>query len=623
MCGICGFFGNSIEEPLLVIKDMAASIRHRGDEANGFFVERPIALGHQRLSILDLASRADQPFKSADGRFVMVFNGEIYNYRELQGMLADFSPRTTSDTEILTELWARHGAGCLQYLNGMFAFSIFDRHENSLYCVRDRLGVKPFYYWYDGHEFVFASEAKAVLRHPKIEAVTDFQAVSDFLSLGYITGTSTIFAGVKKLEPGSYLKVSPSGINKICYWNLGQRIVEGHCRESHDLLALLDSAIEYRLISDVPVGSFLSAGIDSSAITAIAAQKNSDLQTFTIGFREKSYDESVEASRFATKLGLRNQTDFFCEPDINFLQRVVKYFDQPFADTSVMPFFQLCSMAARHMKVVLSGDGGDELFAGYETRRADTFALTGYRTIPFWNTFLQLGSGLMGLIPADRGKVSMHYKLRQFFEFAHLPPQQSHFCWRLLFTEEEKRRLLNPQIIAELSGHQTWNTVSSMFAGVSHLPVLQQQAIVDLQSWMADDILYKADQAAMASTLEVRSPFLDYRMVESAFAIPEKRKFSLLKSKTLLRKKLAPVLPPEILNRKKEGFGSPVSIWLEGHLADVFVDCMHATAFKEIFPDTAAIMKLFEDHRQRVKDNGYRLWALLMFALWQKEWMQK
>ncbi|HNX74482.1 MAG TPA: asparagine synthase (glutamine-hydrolyzing) [Candidatus Rifleibacterium sp.] len=623
MCGICGFLGNSAEEPFAVVKGMAASIRHRGAEADGFFLERPVALGHQRLSILDLAARADQPFKSADGRFVLVFNGEIYNYRELQGMLAGFTPHTTSDTEILTELWARLGPDCLQYLNGMFAFAIFDRHEKSLFCVRDRLGVKPFYYWHDGSDFIFASEAKAVLRHPKITAVTDWKAVSDYLSLGYVTGSSTIFAGVKKLEPGCYLKVTPERINKICYWNLGQRIAEGHCRESDALLDLLDSAIEYRLISDVPVGSFLSAGIDSSAITAIAARKNRDIQTFTIGFREKSYDEAVEAARFAAKLGLPNQTDYFCEPDSDFLQLVVKYFDQPFADTSVMPFFQLCSLAARRMKVVLSGDGGDELFAGYETRRADAIALTGYRTVPFWNNLLRLGSGVMSLIPADRGKVSLHYKLRQFLEFAHLPPQQSHFCWRLLFTEDEKRRLLSPQIVAGLSGHQTWNTVSEMFAGVSHLPILQQQAVVDLQSWMADDILYKVDQAAMASTLEVRSPFLDYRLVESAFAIPEKRKFSLLKSKTLLRKKLAPVLPPEILKRKKEGFGSPVSMWLEGHLAEVFLDCMHAEAFREVFPDTAAIMKLYDDHRQRVKDNGYRLWALLMFAFWQKEWMRK
>jgi len=459
--------------------------------------------------------------------------------------------------------------------------------------------------------------------HPGVKVSIDNRAVADYLSLGYITGPSTVFAGIKKLESGCFLKVSPSGINKICYWNLGQRIATGQCHPSQDILELLDSAIEYRLISDVPVGSFLSAGIDSSAITAIAARKNTDLQTFTIGFKEKTYDESLEASRFAGKLGLENHIDYFFEPDIAFLQKVVKFFDQPFADTSVMPYFQLCSMAARQMKVVLSGDGGDELFAGYETRRADLLALAGYRAVPFWNHLLQAGSGLLRLIPADRGKVSMHYKMRQFCEFAHLPPQQSHFSWRLLFTEAEKRRLLSPQIVEQISGHETWNTVASMFASVSHLPVLQQQAVVDLQSWMADDILYKADQAAMASTLEVRSPFLDYRMVEAAFAIPEKLKFSLLQSKTLLRRQLAPVLPTEILKRKKEGFGSPVSVWLDGPLAEVFADCMHAAAFKEVFPDTEFIMRLFDDHRRRIKDNGYRLWALLMFALWQQEWMHK
>ena len=506
MCGICGFLGNQVEEPLAVIRQMAASIRHRGDEANGFFVERPVALGHQRLSILDLGSRADQPFKTADGRFVIVFNGEIYNYRELQGLLHDFSPRTTSDTEILAELWAQQGAACLQHLNGMFAFAIYDRHENSLYCARDRLGVKPFYYWSDRHEFVFASEAKAVLMHPGIK----FRSITALLQIISRWATSppfNRFCRHQKLESGCFLKVSPSGINKICYWNLGQRIATGQCHPSQDILELLDSAIEYRLISDVPVGSFLSAGIDSSAITAIAARKNTDLQTFTIGFKEKTYDESLEASRFAGKLGLENHIDYFFEPDIAFLQKVVKFFDQPFADTSVMPYFQLCSMAARQMKVVLSGDGGDELFAGYETRRADLLALAGYRAVPFWNHLLQAGSGLLRLIPADRGKVSMHYKMRQFCDFAHLPPQQSHFSWRLLFTEAEKRRLLSPQIVEQISGHETWNTVlqcspqSAICRCFSSRPSLICKA-----GWLT--IFYTRLIRLQWPYFEVRSPFL-------------------------------------------------------------------------------------------------------------------
>lgn len=620
MCGICGFFNFTSETPGEIVRDMAASLRHRGNEASGFFVERPAAFGHQRLSIIDLASRADQPFVSANGRYVLVFNGEIYNYRELHGLIPDFSPRTTSDTEILAELWAHKGPDCLQYLNGMFAFAIFDRIEQSLFCVRDRLGVKPFYYWYDGHEFVFASEPKAILRHPRISVRLNLTAFSDYLSLGYVTGRATAFAGIEKLEPGHFIKVTSSGLSRVQYWNLARRIRDGSCRRSDDLADLLNSAVQYRLISDVPVGSFLSGGIDSSAITAMAARSNSELQTFTIGFREKSYDESAAAAEFAAGLKLENASTHFCEPDPAFLERIVEYFDQPFADTSVMPYFQLCSMAAQKMKVVLGGDGGDELFAGYETRRADALALTGFRSIPFWKSLLRIGLGMINLLPADRGKVSTHYKLRQFCEFAHLPPEKSHCAWRQLFSEDEKKLLLHPQMLDEAGHHKTFDTFAPMYASVRGLPMLQQQALVDLQSWLVDDILYKADQAAMAHTLEVRSPFLDYRIVEAAFAVPENEKFSLFQTKSLLRRSLTGTLPAPLLKKKKEGFGSPVSLWLEGSLADFFADCVHSESFRRLFPDTGRVMQLFDDHRNRVRDNGYRLWALLMFALWQKRW---
>lgn len=620
MCGICGFFNFTSEAPGEIIRDMAASLKHRGNEASGFLVERPVALGHQRLSIIDLAARADQPFVSANGRYVLVFNGEIYNYRELYGLIPDFSPRTTSDTEVLAELWAHKGPDCLQYLNGMFAFAIFDRVEQSLFCVRDRLGVKPFYYWYDGHEFVFASEPKAILRHPKLSVRLNLTALSDYLSLGYVTGRVTAFTGVEKLEPGHFIKVSSAGLSRVHYWDLARRIREGSCRRSDDLAELLNSAVQYRLISDVPVGSFLSGGIDSSAITLMAARSSRELQTFTIGFREKSYDESVAAAEFAAGLNLDNESMSFCEPDPAFLERIVDYFDQPFADTSVMPYFQLCSMAARKMKVVLGGDGGDELFAGYETRRADALALTGFRSMPFWKTFLHVGLKLVSLLPADRGKVSTHYKLRQFCEFAHLPPEKSHCAWRQLFSETEKKHLLHPEASAEIGQHQTFDTFAPMYAPVHDLPMLQQQALVDLQSWLVDDILYKADQAAMANTLEVRSPFLDYRIVEAAFAIPENEKFSLFQTKSLLRRSLAKILPAPLLKKKKDGFGSPVSLWLEGSLAEFFADCVHSESFRRLFPDTGRVMQLFDDHRNRVRDNGYRLWSLLMFALWQKRW---
>lgn len=624
MCGICGYKSFSAgDNEEIIIRKMADSISHRGNEATGYFVEGQVAFAHKRLSILDLDQRSNQPMFSADRRYVITFNGEVYNYREVKSRLGQFSLRTTSDTEVLLELWAREGAGCLDHLNGMFAFAIYDRQEKRLFCVRDRLGVKPFYYWSDAFNLAFASEAKALLKFPEIQTTVDHSSLSDYLSLGYITGSSTIFADIKKLEPGHYLELDENGLKKVCYWRLADKIAA--VRDSAnvpDILDLIDSAVDYRLVSDVPVGSFLSGGIDSSAITALAAGKCSDLQTFTIGFNETTYDESASAASFARQLGLRNHTDFFKEPDLEFLQKMVSYFDQPFADTSTLPFYQLCQNARRSIKTVLCGDGGDELFAGYETRRADLLALTGYRSVPIWSSLMRLGSSIMSMIPADRGKVSTHYKLRQFFEFAHLPPQQSHFSWRLLFTEAEKHDLLNADIASDLSGYQTWQKFASLYDDVKGLPMLQQQAIVDLQTWLADDILYKADQASMAHTLEVRAPFLDYRLVEAAFAIPEREKFDLLHTKTLLREKFAAIVPRRVLQKKKEGFGSPVSVWLEGRLAKIFLDCINDSGFKRFFPRTDKIMLLYNDHCNRVRDNGYRLWSLLMFSLWQREWLK-
>jgi asparagine synthase (glutamine-hydrolysing) len=622
MCGICGFIKpDASVDRGLIIRQMADAIKHRGREISGFWVEDSAAFGHQRLSILDLDSRANQPMISADGRYVITFNGEIYNYRELRSRLGSISLKTTSDTEVLLELWAREGADCLAFLNGMFAFAIYDCRQKKLWCVRDRLGVKPLYYWFSQGSFSFASEAKALLEDPSIKVQLDVASLSDYLSLGYITGETTAFLGIKKLEPGHLLVLESGKMVRECYWDLAERLRRLDDSREPDILEILSSSVDYRLVSDVPVGSFLSGGIDSSAITALAAKKCHDLHTFTIGFNEKDYDESVAAADYAASLGLGNQTDIFSEPDPEFLTRLVSYFDQPFADTSTLPFFQLCENASRSIRTVLCGDGGDELFAGYETRRADLLALAGSRSIPFWNRLLGLGSSVVGLIPADRGKVSTHYKIRQFCEYAHLSPQQSHFSWRLLFNEADKQRLLHPDINKQLEQHNTWSRFAGLFDKVADLPVLQQQAIIDLQTWMADDILYKADQASMAHALEIRAPFLDYRLVEAAFAIPEEKKFNLFATKTYLRKKLAHLVPSRILKKKKEGFGSPVSLWLEGRLAEFFADCIHDSSFKRFFPDSQAIMNLYQEHVDRVRDHGYRLWALLMLALWQKEWL--
>ncbi len=620
MCGICGFITKCDFNYSDTINSMLASISHRGKEASKSWSDDFIYLGHNRLSIQDPDSRADQPMISSNKRYVIVFNGEIYNFKELAKELVDFKPNTSSDTEILLELWNREQINCLTKLNGMFAFVIYDRLDQSITCVRDRLGVKPFYYYYDGNSFVFASEAKAILRVPIYNKKLNYKALSDYLSYGYITGPETIFSDIKKLEPAHYIILKTGSFEKKRYWNLLEEASKRTSASNDELLDLFKSSIKYRQISDVPVGSFLSSGIDSSAVSLFAAQNNQNLLTFTIGFNEESFDESKLAQEFANKNNLVNHTTKLTIPTIDDLQRIIGYFDQPFFDTSTIPFFYLCKIASQRIKTALTGDGGDEIFAGYETRKADLASLIAHK-LPYWPIISRIIARLLNQIPSNTKKVSLNYKLKQFFNFAYLPEEKAHYSWRLLFTEEEKNLLLDKNIIKSLNNYESWSNFESVFSKYQHLPMLQREALVDINTWLADDILYKADQCSMANTLELRSPFLDYRLVEAAFSIPEKSKFSLIKGKKLLRNILKPVLDKAILKQKKEGFGSPVGEWLKGLLKEPFYDYINSKSFKELIPSTKTVYQLFDQHLNMKRDNSFRLWALFMLALWQNRWL--
>ncbi len=621
MCGICGFTNKDNIDSKSIIKNMLDSIFHRGKEASKSWTDNYISIGHNRLSIQDLDSRADQPMISSNGRYLIVFNGEIYNFKELANELTGFCPKTSSDTEILLELWAKEQINCLKKLNGMFAFVVYDRLDKSITCVRDRLGIKPFYYYFDGKNFAFASEAKAILKVPYYKKQLNIKSLSDYLSYGYITGRNTIFDGINKLEPAHYIIIKQNQLEKKCYWNLSEEISNRRKSSNEELLELFESAIKYRQISDVPVGCFLSSGIDSTAISLIANKNNPNLITYTIGFKEKTYDESEFVKIFAKKNKLINISEKLSIPTIEDIQEIIEYFDQPFFDTSTVPFFKLCKITSQNLKTALTGDGGDEIFAGYETRKADLASLIAHR-LPYWSTISKSIACLLDQIPSNTKKVSLNYKLKQFFNFAYLPEEKAHFSWRLLFTENEKKQLLDKNIINNLKSYESWSNFESVFNEYKDLPMLQREALVDIKTWLADDILYKADQCSMANTLELRSPFLDYRLVEAAFSIKETDKFTLLKGKKLLRNILKPILDSSVLKRKKEGFGSPVGEWLKGSLKDVFLDSITSNSFKELIPNTKIIFKLFEELINSEKDNSYRLWSLFILSLWINKWLK-
>lgn len=621
MCGICGFLTNHNVNNQEVMASMQSAIAHRGREACKSWHDDFIWLGHNRLSLHDMKARADQPMISGNNRYVIVFNGEIYNYLELAQEYS-LQLKTASDSEVLLELWSLMQADCLNKLNGMFAFAIYDKETKTISCGRDRLGVKPFYYYQNDEIFIFASEAKAILRHPLYHKELNREALSDYLSYGYITGEKTIYNGIKKLTPASFITISSQETNIKYYWNIADAIRSRAKTSKEEILDLLRSSIKLRQAGEISVDSFLSSGIDSTAITKLAFQNNSDIQTYTLGFDDKCHDESAVAKAFAESEGIKNKVIQLASPNVECLENIVEFFDQPFFDSSTLPFFQLCQAAAKSGKAFMTGDGGDEIFAGYETRKADLACLIGHK-LPGFSSISQLISSIFEYIPANKGKVSLNYKLRQFFAFAGLSQQEAHYSWRLLFTEDEKKKLLNEEINKSLIDrqYQSWSNFHKIFEKYKNLPILQRQAIVDLETWLSDDILYKSDQCSMANTIEIRSPFLDYRLVEAAFTIPEKTKFDLFTGKKLLRNTLKDILPANILNRKKEGFGSPIANWLENQLKEPFFDIISSNSFKKLVSNTKEIENIYTEQLQRKRDNSYRLWAILMLALWQKRWM--
>jgi asparagine synthase (glutamine-hydrolysing) len=624
MCGICGWltWDGSVPQAS-VVQAMTRALWRRGDDAWGVECLPGIGLGHQRLSILDVSDRANQPFVSSDKRFWLVFNGEIYNFRELRATLEPCQVfRTTGDTEVLLAGLIQRGVDFLAECNGMFAFALWDSLRRRLLLGRDRWGVKPLYYAHLDAGLLFASEIKGLRRHPALTVAVDPAAVSDYLSLGYIPGEQTVFRQIRQLLPGHFLCCDPSErvVRPTAWFDLRDMMNDPPLpmgERDEAIRSTLARAVERRLVSDVPVGSFLSGGVDSSAVTALAIASQPHLNTFSLGFPQASFDELPQATRFAARIGARSHQAVFQAPDEGALRQLAAMFDQPFADTSAVPTEQLCAFAARRMKVVLSGDGGDEWFGGYETTRADALALFGRREVPGWRMVTGLIAKIMAVIPANLGKVSWHYKVRQFAHFAGEDAARAHFSWRLLFSEDEKRRLLAPEIVRDLAGHDSFAAAfGPWYAAAADLPWPLRHVFVDVKTWLTDDILVKVDRTSMAHALEVRSPFLDPELVRVALRIPFHDHADLWRTKKRLRHALSPLMGTETRRQPKQGFSSPTAFWLTAELAPLFHRTIRTESFRTFFPDPRPIVAAWEDLRARRRDWSFCLWALLMFGLW-------
>src|SRR5438270_1436398 len=553
MCGICGIAAANGRADVEALRAMSAQLVHRGPDSAGEHVDHEVALGSRRLSIIDLAG-GDQPIANEDGTVVVVQNGEIYNYPELRDELAraGHAFRTHSDTEALVHLYEEHGSGFAERLRGMFAVAIWDASRRRLVLARDRYGIKPLYYRHVGGELRFASELRALPR-----GEIDLDALEAFLAFNSIPAPYSIFRDVRKLPAGHVLVWESGSVTVERFARPGPTEVRGgdEAELVEELRARLRDSVKAHLLADVPVGVLLSGGVDSAALAALAAQETAEpVHTFTIGFAEKSFDERDDARLVAQRYGT-NHHELLVRPDPELLLgALADAFDEPFADSSALPTYLVSQLAAEHVKVALSGEGGDELFGGYYTYAADLFA---DRLAPFARAVRPLVEAL----PASTRKASLDYKAKRFVRSAHLPPLERHHGWKEIFSAEARAALTERG--SELDPIDVYRQRYRETEGAEPLARLQD---VDFAIYLVDDLLVKTDRASMAHSLEARVPFLDPIVTNFAFALPRRQRVRGLSKKVLLRKAAAPLVPPELLKRRKRGFSIPAAAWLRGEL---------------------------------------------------------
>lgn len=621
MCGIVGSLSWAQQEDPDIIKRMMGRLAHRGPDASGIWEKNPVILGHRRLSILDVSAHANQPMVDSSGRYAIAFNGEIYNFQPLRdGFLKQgITFNTNSDTEVVLTAWRQWGLEALLHLEGMFAFALWDNQEQKLFLARDRFGEKPLlYFLHSTNSIVFGSELKALQQHPFCPQTINPRAISQFLSLNYILTDSCILENVHKLPPAHYMVIQKREISAPKpYWSLADQFRAPkwnipHHELSDFLSASLDSKVQDCMLSDVPLGAFLSGGIDSSAIVASMAkhQNSKQVKTFTIGFEDDSFDELDKAQHVASYINVDHHWEKISIDRLSLLPKIVEAADEPFADTSMIPVYVLAAMASKTVAVCLSGDGGDELFAGYETYRADQLHRF-FSKLPFKNFM----SKCINFLPVRLDKVSFDYKARQFFRGIQLSPQRAHYFWRTIFSEEEKKKLLRSPYGEEVAKHDPFEVFNQFYQDVKDCSLMEQHLYVDLKTWLVDDILVKVDRMSMAHSLEVRAPFLNHKLAEWAIRLPTDSKIKNLRTKILLKRSQERALPSSIIYGKKEGFSSPVSQWLDQHSKSQMLDNKR---FCEWFKEEE-IQKIWKSHEKREADQGLKLFGLLCLSLWMEQ----
>ena len=620
MCGIVGRvdFGDVGPDRDAFLRRGCAAVAHRGPDAEGLWSEGPIGFGHRRLSIIDLGS-GDQPMRDSTGRYCITYNGEIYNYRELRDELiaAGCVFRTKSDTEVILNAYARWGTPCLDRLNGIFAFGLWDSVEQTLLLARDHLGVKPLLYAVTRDRLLFASDLDALEGAAGVDGTIDMTSVSDYLSLGYVLCPKTILRGVRKLPPASFLICRRGQVRIERFWDLAAvantptQTFASDDRAGDAAYETIGRAVEAQMVSDVPVGAFLSGGLDSSTVLFFMTQLRGPApQTFNLGFGEPTFDESEYARLVARHLGTTHREERLPADVASALPGIVRSNGEPFADTSSIPTYFLSRLARREVKVVLSGDGGDECFGGYDTYLADK-AQQVYSRLPRW-VHATLVTPALRWLPVTHRKVSWEYKVRQFAAHAYEAPDVAHYGWRTIFSEADKEALMTPDVYRTLGGYRPSDAFREHYAAVRHASPLNRLMYVDMKTWLCDDILVKVDRAGMAHGLETRVPLLDRRVVEFGLSLPERLKVRGTRTKYLLKHAMRSALPAVVRERAKQGFNAPVSTWMNNWQTAGVSERVDA-----VLPSARAQWaRLTRSHSRGEADEGLRLWNLFILGLW-------
>ena len=623
MCGICGIGTRGSTPERSVIERMTRTIVHRGPDGEGVYTGPGIGLGMRRLAIIDLLT-GQQPMPNETGEIQVVFNGEIYNHLELRRELEAKGHRfrTRSDTEVIPHLYETYGLDCAARLNGIFAIALWDGRLGRLVLLRDRVGVKPLFYCVRDGSLHFGSEVKCLLAAGASARQLHLAALDQFLSFEYTAGTDTLFADVRKLPPASWLTWTRGDLRTGTYWQIPSRDPSLEAPEAEwaeRLRHTLDGAVKRQMISDVPLGAFLSGGVDSSiVVSAMSRASDRPVRTFSIGFANQTYNELPFAAAMARHCATEHHERILVPEYLSLVDEVIEHLDQPIADFSVFPTLLVSKVAREQVTVVLSGDGGDELFAGYDTYVADRAAS---RTIDRLPGALRQALGMAaGALPSTAAKKGLFNNLRRFLEGAALPPAWQHMRWMTFLTPAQRRELYHPDVYGALSAGAD-ATIAGYLGNVGD-DRLQRQLFCDLRFYLPEDILIKVDHMGMAASIENRVPFLDNEVVDLAVQMPSRLKWRGRVRKYILKRAYTDALPAAILGREKQGFSIPLKTWLTREWNGLLHDTLSETTLRQdgLF-EPATVGRWIAEHEAGRANHSHILWALMVFHLWKRRWL--